>query len=170
MFPGGYYTIELAKRRLRLISLNTNLYLSTSLRERYSYDLDTEESWAWLHKVMAQAKSKGQNVSKLFVLTLKLGGKMGRSWADSRRKFRSYRVTWAVWGDPSNNGNGERAQAKCIDAKANSKGHQKWRMQGHRILMISLPPCSARRNQSHKFWGLINSFCQNMIRLWFSLP
>ena len=117
LFPGGYYTIELAKRRLRLISLNTNLYLSTSLRERYSYDLDTEESWAWLHKVMAQAKSKGQNVSKLFVLTLKLGGKMGPPWADSRRKFRSYRVTWAVLGDPSNNGNGERAQAKCIDRR-----------------------------------------------------
>ena len=61
-------------------------------------------------------------------------------------------------------------RSASIDAKANSKGHQKWRMQGHRILMISLPPCSARRNQSHKFWGLINSFCQNMIRLWFSLP
>ena len=94
-FSGGYYNIELAGSRLRLVSLNMNLYLeevaeetkflhhahrgkdpasssqnSVPVSSPSSDSSDPEEQWAWLVKVMEEAKKKGQNVSD-FVKTKK---------------------------------------------------------------------------------------------------
>ncbi len=86
---GGYYNIELAGSRLRLVSLNMNLYLEEVAEETKflhhghrgkdpasssqnaapvsspaTDSSDPEEQWAWLVKVMEEAKKKGQNVSR----------------------------------------------------------------------------------------------------------
>ena len=88
LFLGGYYTIELAGSRIRLVSLNMNLYMEdimdemkfrrTDLRGRGVLlkggrpgdpslgavtDPDPMGQWAWLSKVMETAKRKQQNVS-----------------------------------------------------------------------------------------------------------
>ena len=82
LFSGGYYTIELANRRLRLVALNTNLYLSSSssasnmvneAAERASDEVGSEKSasnmveksWVWLNKTMREARKKKQNVSNI---------------------------------------------------------------------------------------------------------
>jgi len=84
---GGYYTIELAGSRIRLVALNMNLYMEdimdemkfrrTDLRGRGVLlkggrpgdpslgavtDPDPMGQWAWLSKVMETAKKKQQNV------------------------------------------------------------------------------------------------------------
>lgn len=67
-FSGGYYTIELANRRLRLVALNTNLYLTppneVAAQERHQFmsDLDLERSWTWLEETLTLAERKRQNV------------------------------------------------------------------------------------------------------------
>ena len=88
LFLGGYYTIELAGSRIRLVALNMNLYMEdimdemkfrrTDLRGRGRgvkggrpgdpslgavTDPDPMGQWAWLSKVMETAKKKQQNVS-----------------------------------------------------------------------------------------------------------
>ena len=78
---GGYYNIELAGSRLRLVSLNMNLSLEevadetkflhqvrsskdpAQMAASASAETDPEEQWAWLVRVMEEAKRKGQNVS-----------------------------------------------------------------------------------------------------------
>ena len=97
MFSGGYYTIELAGSRIRLVALNMNLYMEdimdemkfrrTHLRRRGQggrggvlkgenpsleavTDPDPMGQWAWLSNVMETAKKKRQNVSNLFYITL----------------------------------------------------------------------------------------------------
>ena len=89
-FLGGYYTIELAGSRIRLVALNMNLYMEdimdemkfrrTDLRGRGVLlkggrpgdpslgavtDPDPMGQWAWLSKVMETAKKKQQNVSSI---------------------------------------------------------------------------------------------------------
>ena len=82
-FAGGYYTIELAGSRIRLVALNMNLYMEdvrddmkfrrTHLRGRGVLkgedpsleavtDPDPMGQWAWLSKVMETARKKRQNV------------------------------------------------------------------------------------------------------------
>ena len=60
---GGYYTIELHNRRLRLVALNTNLYLDDVDPDGELHDVDIEASWFWLERTMIEARRKGQNVS-----------------------------------------------------------------------------------------------------------
>ena len=60
---GGYYTIELHNRRLRLVALNTNLYLDDVDPDGELHDVDVEASWLWLERTMLEARRKGQNVS-----------------------------------------------------------------------------------------------------------
>ena len=87
---GGYYTIELAGSRIRLVALNMNLYMEdimdemkfrrTHLRRRGGVrgagvlkgedpsleavtDADPMGQWAWLSNVMETATKKRQNVS-----------------------------------------------------------------------------------------------------------
>ena len=92
-FLGGYYTIELAGSRIRLVALNMNLYMEdimdemkfrrTDLRGRGVLlkggrpgdpslgavtDPDPMGQWAWLSKVMETAKKKQQNVSYDFCM------------------------------------------------------------------------------------------------------
>ena len=78
--------MELAGSRVRLVSVNMNLYLNSAsfsalnvspvnaegeegegagnqLRKRFGYDVGVEASWAWLEKTMEEARKKGQNVS-----------------------------------------------------------------------------------------------------------
>ena len=89
---GGYYTIELAGSRIRLVALNMNLYMEdimdemkfrrTHLRRRGGVrgagvlkgedpsleavtDADPMGQWAWLSNVMETATKKRQNVSSL---------------------------------------------------------------------------------------------------------
>lgn len=59
---GGYYTIELHNRRLRLVALNTNLYLDDVDPDGELHDVDIEASWLWLERTMIEARRKGQNV------------------------------------------------------------------------------------------------------------
>ena len=88
---GGYYTIELAGSRIRLVALNMNLYMEdimdemkfrrTHLRRRGGVrgagvlkgedpsleavtDADPMGQWAWLSNVMETATKKRQNVSR----------------------------------------------------------------------------------------------------------
>ena len=85
-FVGGYYTIELAGSRIRLVSLNMNLYMEdimdemkfrrTHLRGRGGgvrlkggdpsleavTDPDPMGQWAWLSSIMEKAEKKRQNV------------------------------------------------------------------------------------------------------------
>ena len=93
LFLGGYYTIELAGSRIRLVALNMNLYMEdimdemkfrrTDLRGRGVLlkggrpgdpslgavtDPDPMGQWAWLSKVMETAKKKQQNVSYDFCM------------------------------------------------------------------------------------------------------
>lgn len=83
---GGYYTIELAGSRIRLVALNTNLYMEDvmdMMKFRRIHqrgrgvlkggnsadpslgavtDADPMGQWAWLAKVMETARKKRQNV------------------------------------------------------------------------------------------------------------
>jgi hypothetical protein len=70
LLSAGHYTIELHNRSLRLVSLNTNLYLDDVDRDTEMYDIDIEQSWIWLERVMTEARRKGQNVSKNFLFLL----------------------------------------------------------------------------------------------------
>ena len=64
LVAGGYYTIELHNRRLRLVALNTNLYLNDVDPDGELHDVDIEASWVWLERTMMEARRKGQNVSQ----------------------------------------------------------------------------------------------------------
>ena len=88
LVAGGYYTIELAGSRIRLVALNMNLYMEdimdemkfrrTHLRRRGGgrggllkgenpsleavTDADPMGQWGWLSNVMETARRKRQNV------------------------------------------------------------------------------------------------------------
>ena len=106
-FAGGYYTIELAGSRIRLVSLNMNLYMEdimdemkfrrTHLRGRGGgvrlkggdpsleavTDPDPMGQWAWLSKVMQTAEKKRQNVMEFqpfFLFTTSSKASKGVYW------------------------------------------------------------------------------------------
>ncbi|CAA9994643.1 unnamed protein product [Nesidiocoris tenuis] len=54
---GGYYMIEQKSRRLKVIALNSNLWM-----EKYEDEIDPGGQWAWLDKHLDTAKRNGETV------------------------------------------------------------------------------------------------------------
>lgn len=59
MLTGGYYMIELKSRRLKVIALNTNLWMET-----FEDEIDPGGQWNWLDKHLDTAKQKAEIVSR----------------------------------------------------------------------------------------------------------
>ncbi|XP_049793804.1 acid sphingomyelinase-like phosphodiesterase 3a [Schistocerca nitens] len=53
---GGYYSIEMKKEKLRLVLLNTNLYMGAQTEE------DPKGQWKWLEATLEKSKKNGETV------------------------------------------------------------------------------------------------------------